>query len=263
MRFRYFDHVVDCKVAYVSSFPHNLAVNIFNQYFLSPNHHAWHVHADRQEETLRVILEPKKLRALTPHFHLHTRFLSFLATPEGWAQTEVIELMAGAEVVVVVAREDEAMDLVQHARHALSSTRNPAQLMVQLVGPLSTSQHHALAAIVPVLRSPEEMFGAVMQAVADRFVSDAAIAAAGDVSPDPGSPASHNAQYYAQQLRTATEDFRQWPAIPFKGAEAPHPQHAGRAGEQETQVTPKVLLIILAVLFAIVAFGIIVGTSQP
>ena len=228
MLFRYAERVVDCKVAYVSSWPHNLAVDTFTHYFLESVDRSWHVHADRLEDsTFRIILEPKKLQVFTPRFHLFTRALI------GMPDEAVGQLLAGADVVVVVAREEEAAELLEHARKALAGASDPVPRILQIVGPLSAAGHHALAALVPVMGSPEEVFGAVMQAVADRFGNDVASDA------DPA-------------ILAAAEEFRRWSTLPFKRGPA-------QAIVAQTQVTPKVLLIMLAVLVAIIAFGIIVG----
>ena len=84
------------------------------------------------------------------------------------------------------------------------------------------------------IMSPEEVFSAVMQAVADRF-------------------GNHVASDADPAILAAAEEFRRWSTLPFKRGPA-------QAVVAQTQVTPKVLLIMLAVLVAIIAFGIIVGS---
>jgi NAD(P)-dependent dehydrogenase (short-subunit alcohol dehydrogenase family) len=171
----------------------------------------------------------------TPRFHLLTRPLF------GLQREAVGQLLAraGADAVVVVAREEEAAELLEDARIALEGARAPVPLILQIVGPLSAAGHHALAARVPVMASPEEAFGAAMQAVADRFGHDV---------PSDADPA----------VLGAVQEFRHWSTLPFKRG----PAQTSSAPSRETQVSPKVLLIIVAVLFAILAFGIIVGVRS-
>lgn len=250
MLFRYAEGYVDCKVAYVSSWPHNLAVDIFNNYFLKNYESSWDVRSDQLEDsTFRIILEPKKLPGFTrftprftPRFHFFTHPLL------GLQPKSLSLLLAGSDAVVVVSREEEAAGLLEDARKAMDQA---IPMILQIVGPISASRRHLLAEQVPVTGLPEEAFGAVMQALVDRFCD----AVSRDADP---------------AIQAHAREFRRWSTLSFGGRatawQALAHQRDALLGAAlafgESHVTPGTLGILLAVVAAIATFGIIVGLSH-